>query len=182
MRMPKGIQMSSRMKIRIRQRIRKRMKVRMRQWKIAGNAGLGSIWNMKDKNMETDKIRLLNPLNLAFIGDAVYESFVRQRVFHTHQNASPLILHRLCVSYVQAQSQSLCMGFVEERLDETELVFYKRGRNMKAGHAPKNAGITEYRRATGFECLLGYLQLSEQFDRLNEIMDFAAQIIEKELI
>ncbi|MFB0918217.1 MAG: ribonuclease III domain-containing protein [Clostridiaceae bacterium] len=132
--------------------------------------------------MEPDKIRQLNPLNLAFIGDAVFEVFIRERVFEEYMNSSIVVLHRNSVKYVRAESQSFVMGRIEEMLDETEDSFYKRGRNMKSGHAPKNASIADYRRATGFECLLGYLHLSGQIDRLNEIMEYAAEIIEKELI
>lgn len=132
--------------------------------------------------METDAIKQLNPLNLAFIGDAVFEGFIRERVFKNFINSSIVVLHRMSVKYVSAKSQSFVMGRLELVLNDTETTFYKRGRNMKSGHVPKNASVADYRRATGFESLLGYLHLSGQLERLNEIMGIAAQIIEKEMI
>lgn len=130
--------------------------------------------------MDIQEIKQLNPINLAFIGDAVYETFVRERVFLKNRNATIINLHRDCVKYVQAVSQSFIMTELEKDLTEEELSFYKRGRNSKSGHTPKNAGAVDYKRATGFEAVIGFLYLSGNTERLNEVMNASCEIIEKE--
>ena len=112
-------------------------------------------------------------LVLAYIGDAVYEVFTRKKVLSMHTDMPAHKLHVLNVGYVKAKAQSNAMLAIEPMLTEKELGIYKRGRNAKSATVPKNADLTDYRRATGFEALIGYLHLSEEEDRLNELMEIA---------
>ena len=113
------------------------------------------------------------PLVLAYIGDAVYEVYVRTRVIAEHEDMPAYKLHRHTIEYVKAHAQSNSMTVLEPLLSEAELAVYKRGRNAKSATVPKNADLTEYRRATGFEALVGYLYLGKEEKRLEEIMSIA---------
>lgn len=110
--------------------------------------------------------RELSPLNLAFIGDAVFEVFVRERLL-CQANRPVGELHRLTVSHVKASAQKAAMEKLLSVLTEEELAVFKRGRNAKSNTTPKNAEEGDYHWATGFECLWGYLYLSGQTERLN---------------
>lgn len=119
------------------------------------------------------KASLYSPLVLAYIGDSVYELFVRTKVIESHPDMPAYKLHKLTVGYVKAHAQSNSICAIENILTESELAAYKRGRNAKSATVPKNADLTEYRRATGFEALIGYLYLKEDKQRLEEIMELA---------
>lgn len=123
--------------------------------------------------MDKLKPSLYSPLVLAYIGDGVYELFVRSRIIEEHFDMPPNKLHQLSTTHVRAHAQSRSMVIIEPMLTEDELTIYKRGRNAKSSTVPKNADVTEYRRATGFEALIGYLYLSGKNDRLTEIMNIA---------
>lgn len=114
-----------------------------------------------------------SPLVLAYIGDGVYELYVRERLIFEHSDMPPHKLHILSTTHVKAHSQSNSMNVIEPLLTEQELAIFKRGRNAKSATVPKNADVTDYRRATGFEALIGYLYLSKNDDRLKEIMRIA---------
>jgi ribonuclease-3 family protein len=113
--------------------------------------------------------KLLNPIVLAYIGDAVYEVFVRQYVI-SQPNQRPNHLHRLSTQYVsaKAQAKSLTRWLPHLTGEETDIV--KRGRNAKSGTSAKNAGILEYRHSTAFECLVGYLYYTKQLERLQFLL------------
>ena len=104
-----------------------------------------------------EEVRQLNPLVLAFIGDGVYEVFIRSYIIDRNRNMPVHKLHIKTISYVRAHEQSNFMNQLIELLNEEELSIYKRGRNAKSGTIPKNADVREYRNATGFEALIGYL-------------------------
>ena len=104
----------------------------------------------------------LSPLTLAFVGDAVYEV-----------NMQVSKLHKIAIRYVSAVSQSKIMHAIENDLTEDELNVYKRGRNANSHTSAKNADIVDYRHATGFEALIGYLYLKKDFTRLNKILDLS---------
>jgi len=124
------------------------------------------------KNKFTNKdARLLNPLVLAFIGDAIYEVFIRTYLVDINRDMLVHKLHVKTISFVKAHAQSDFMKGLEIGLTEEELYFYKRGRNAKSGTVPKNAEVQEYRAATGFEALVGYLYITEQNQRLNSIFN-----------
>jgi ribonuclease III family protein len=115
--------------------------------------------------------RQLNPLVLAFIGDAIYEIFIRTYLVDKNRDMSVHKLHVNCISYVKAHAQSEFIKALEERLTEEELAIFKRGRNSKSGTVPKNADLQEYKAATGFEALIGYLYITEQTERLNYLFN-----------
>lgn len=128
--------------------------------------------------LTVDEARQLNPLNLAFIGDGVWEGYVRDRIFLKYLNQTVQVLHKVSVSFVKADAQSDALASILERLTEEESTICKRGRNQK-GNVPKNALQADYRRATGFEALLGYLYLTNQRNRLEELMDYSFEALEQ---
>lgn len=125
------------------------------------------------------KARQLNPLVLAFVGDAIYEVFIRSYLVDLNRDMSVHKLHVKAISYVKAQAQSNFIKKLEPVLTEDEHTIYKRGRNTKSGTVPKNADLQEYRAATGFEALLGYLYLTEQNERLNELLNLVIEVEEE---
>lgn len=112
----------------------------------------------------------LNPLVLAYIGDAVYEVHVRQYLVSL-RNHRPQYLHNQAVKFVSAKAQAQFLKNWLPLLTEEELDIVKRGRNAKSGSVPKNADILDYRHSTAFECLIGYLYYRKRFDRLGALLD-----------
>lgn len=112
--------------------------------------------------------KLLSPGTLAFLGDAVYELFVRQRLVEK-ANMPVKKLHLAAVEQVRCSFQSNAYELIEDRLTEEEQAIWKRGRNANGVKAPKHADPVEYRRATGLEALFGYLFLQGKQDRLEEL-------------
>lgn len=111
----------------------------------------------------------LSPLTLAFIGDTVFDLIVRTRVV-TRGNSQVKKLHKSASSVVNAVSQSAMIHELIPSLTEDELSIYKRGRNAKPHSTAKNAGINDYKAATGFEALLGWLYLSGHTGRILELV------------
>lgn len=114
-----------------------------------------------------------SPLALAYIGDGVYELFVRTRVIEEHENMPANKLHKHTVRYVKAHAQANSIDAMLPHMTEDETAVYKRGRNAKSNTMPKNADMADYRKATGFETLIGFLYLSENSNRLEELMNIA---------
>ena len=112
--------------------------------------------------------RELSPLNLAFVGDCVYEMLVRESLVCA-ANRPVNDLHRESVKYVSAAAQTEAFGKIEASLTEEELAVFKRGRNAKVGHSPKSATEAQYHTATGLEALFGWLYLTEQPQRIKEL-------------
>ena len=112
--------------------------------------------------------RELSSLALAYIGDAVYEVMVRQHLLNKGI-AKVKYLHKESTEFVSAKSQSHYIHHIMDQLTEEELEIVKRGRNTKSHTTAKNATINEYRHSTAFECLIGYLYLTEQNERLEWI-------------
>lgn len=110
----------------------------------------------------------LSPLNLAFIGDCVYEMLVRETLV-TDANRPVNDLHRESVKFVSAKAQTAAFEKIKDILTEEEIAVHKRGRNAKVGHSPKSATEGEYHCATGVEALFGYLYLTERLDRIKEL-------------
>ncbi len=133
------------------------------------------------RKLTEDQARQLNPLNLAFIGDTVWEAFVRDEIFPAYMGHPASVLHQVCVRFVRAEAQSDAMEAIMTELTEAETTIFKRGRNQKSGHVPKNAVLADYRRATGFEALLGYLYLTDQSQRLNHLMEASFAAIAPEI-
>lgn len=108
---------------------------------------------------------MYSPLVLAYIGDAVYEILIRTKIVNGGSRQVNK-LHKQSSELVKAAAQAKILMALEEELTEEERAVYKRGRNAKSGTMAKNATMKDYRMATGFEALVGYLYLSEQLDRL----------------
>ena len=130
----------------------------------------------REKEFTPKDARLLNPLQLALIGDAVYELFIRNYILANNIELTAHKIHVKAIGYVKAKSQSTIMHSLEEELTEEERYIFKRGRNTKSATVPKNADIRDYRMATGFEALIGYLHLIGDYERLNYIMNKAVTI------
>lgn len=128
------------------------------------------ILNYFGSKLSLDEARRMNGLTLAYIGDAVFEVMVREYLVINNQMMSAHKLHLKAVSYVKAQAQSDFIKSIEEQLTEEELHIFKKGRNAKSPTVPKNASVTDYRAATGFEALVGYLYITGQVDRLEFIL------------
>ncbi len=122
--------------------------------------------------METDTVDLreLSPLSLAFVGDGVLELLVRRQLV-AHSKLHPGALNAVKVKYVSARAQYREEKLLEPRLTEDELSWFKRGRNANKATVAKHATAAEYRASTGFECLLGWLYLSGQNQRILELFD-----------
>jgi len=110
-------------------------------------------------------VRAYSPLTLAYIGDAVYEMVIRT-VIVERANKAANELHKKAVKFVQAGTQAAMIMALQDILTEDELAVFKRGRNAKSNTSAKNASITDYRKATGFEALIGFLYLMDQMDRI----------------
>lgn len=111
---------------------------------------------------------MYSPLVLAYIGDAVYELMIRTKIVNSG-NAQVNKLHRRSAALVKAETQAKLIYVLEPYLTEEEAGVYRRGRNAKSMTVAKHATMTDYRRATGFEALIGWLFLSERFERLAEL-------------
>ena len=119
--------------------------------------------------MEEVDIREYSPLTLAYIGDCIYDLVIKSLVI-SEGNKQVNKLHQETSKLVQASAQSLMMRTMQEHLTEEEHAVYKRGRNAKSVSPAKNQSITDYRRATGFEALLGYLYLKKDYKRLLDLV------------
>lgn len=128
--------------------------------------------------MEEVDIHTYSPLTLAYIGDSIYDLIIKSLVIN-QGNKQVNKLHKETSSYVQASAQSLMMRAMQEHLTEEEHAVYKRGRNAKSVSPAKNQSITDYRRATGFEALLGYLYLKKDWKRLLDLVKIGLDSIQK---
>ena len=123
----------------------------------------------------------LSPLTLAFVGDAVFDLFVRERLVCL-ANRPVNRLHSLAVSLVKASSQAMAAKKLSEILSEKELSVLKRGRNAHTNHKAKNASESDYHYATGLEALFGFLYLSGESDRLRELFELTLDFIEEDYV
>ena len=116
-------------------------------------------------HLEDQDLRSYSPLTLAYIGDAVYELIIRT-ILVKKGNCPVNRLHKKASSLVKAGAQSAIMEVIEEELTPEELSVYRRGRNAHSPTMAKHATMADYRRATGFEALMGYLYLKEDYTRM----------------
>lgn len=117
-----------------------------------------------------------SPLVLAYIGDAVYEVMIRTRVVN-QGNTQVSKMHRHDAGLVKAEAQARMIRLLEPDLTEEEEAVYRRGRNAKSASGAKNASVIDYRTATGFEALVGYLYLTERLDRLAQLVGMGLERI-----
>ena len=123
-------------------------------------------------------VKTLSPLTWAYVGDCVYELYVRTHLVNKTK-LKPHSLHIEAIKYVKAKSQADILKKLEEYLTEEEKDIVRRGRNAENHHLPKNANVEEYMYSTAFEALIGYLYLCKKDDRLKEIFDLILDENEK---
>jgi len=133
------------------------------------------LFDLQSKTPE--QIQFLNPLTLAYVGDVVYEVYVRNYILHKY-GGTVNELHKISTKFVKAGAQANIVHTLEAELTEKEWTIVKRGRNQKSGSIPKNANLTDYKYATGFEALVGYLYLMKENKRLEDIIKKAILIVE----
>ena len=129
---------------------------------------------LNEFGLEEQDLRTYSPLTLAYIGDGIFELVVRT-VLVERKNTQAEKLHKAATKIVKAETQALLIEAVKDDLTEEELAVYKRGRNAKAVTRAKNATMSEYRRATGFEALMGYLYLKGDIERMIELIHLAVE-------
>ncbi|MDE7452880.1 MAG: ribonuclease III [Clostridia bacterium] len=120
--------------------------------------------------IDRERARNLSSVTLAFVGDAVYSLYVRERlVISTDFKTGEL--QKLTSKQVSAHGQSELLEKLIPAFTEEENDIYKRGRNAKKSTRSKNASVAEYNRSTGFEAVLGFLYLTGQYKRIEELLD-----------
>ncbi len=122
-----------------------------------------------DEYIENIDIQTVSAQTLAFIGDAVYNVYIR--TYLTSQSTAKAgALHKQSIKYVSARGQAHTIDMLIDSLTEDEILVYKRGRNTNIATVSKNVDVVEYKKATGFECLIGYLYVTKNKKRLDEII------------
>ncbi|EOS69742.1 hypothetical protein C818_02525 [Lachnospiraceae bacterium MD308] len=128
--------------------------------------------------MKEVDVREYSPLTLAYIGDSIYDLIIKSVVVN-EGNRPVKELHRQTSRFVKASAQSQMMRVLQDKLTEEEHGVYKRGRNAKSVSPAKNQSVTDYRRATGFEALMGYLYLNREWERMLELVKAGLESLEK---
>ena len=116
-----------------------------------------------------NEINGMSPLTWAYVGDSVYELYIRNYLVNT-TNQKPHKLHLNAIKYVKAKAQAEILGKLMDSLTEEEKEIVRRTRNTENHHLPKNANLKDYMYATAFEGLIGYLYLTKQQERLEELL------------
>lgn len=124
--------------------------------------------------MKKEDVMQMSPLVWAYMGDAVYEKFIREYVIRQGLCKNGL-LHKKSIKFVSANGQVKILKKIEEKLTEEEQDIVRRGRNSNPHSHAKNADIVDYKYATGFEALIGYLYLTEQQERLDTILNMCVE-------
>lgn len=119
---------------------------------------------------DENDVNLLSPLTWAYIGDCVYELYIRTELINK-TNLKPHKLHIESIKYVKAKAQAEILQNIYEELTEEEKDIVRRGRNTENHHLPKNSNVQEYMYSTAFEALIGYLYLTKNNKRLKEILN-----------
>ena len=129
-------------------------------------------------HMKEVDIREYSPLALAYIGDSIYDVIVKSLILNSG-NKQVQKLHRDTSRFVNAAAQSKMMRKIQEYLTEEEHAVFKRGRNAKSVSPAKNQSITDYRRATGFEALMGWLYLKKEWKRMLDLVKIGLDSLEE---
>lgn len=125
---------------------------------------------------DESEINMMSPLTWAYVGDSVYELYVRTYLASTTK-LNPHKMHVSSIKYVKAGAQATILKSLELTEEEEDIV--RRGRNTQNHHLPKHASLGEYAYSTGFEALIGYLYLNKKDDRLEEVLRKSIQIAEE---
>lgn len=123
-----------------------------------------------ERNKERIEIDTMSPLIWAYVGDSVYELFIRNHLVNTTK-MKPHYLHVSSIQYVKAGAQATILKEIQPNLTQEEQDIVRRGRNAENHHLPKNADPEDYMYSTAFEALIGYLYLTKQDERLKEILN-----------
>lgn len=115
-------------------------------------------------------IQNINPLVFAYMGDVIYEKYVREFLITSNYNSNVHKIHETAIKFVSAKCQSMAFKYIANKISDKELNIYKWGRNSKSKSTAKSTSIVNYRMSTGLECLLGYLYFNGNIERINEIM------------
>lgn len=128
-------------------------------------------------------VNMINVITLAYMGDAVYEVYIREDLIKKGI-AKVEDLQKEAIKYVSAKSQARILKYLLDigYLSNEEIDVAKRGRNYKRGSHPKNTDIITYKNSTGFEALIGYLYLSDKIDRVTEIVNFILEEYDEEMV
>ena len=126
--------------------------------------------------MEEQDVNQMSPLVWAYIGDAVYEEYIRNYLV-INTRYKPHKLHVEATKFVKASAQANILKQLEDILTEEEKEIVRRTRNTKNHHLPKNANVQDYMYATAFEGLIGYLHLTKNKERLEEILELSIKYI-----
>ena len=118
----------------------------------------------------------MNSLNLAFLGDAVHTLFIRSQFSNLEVTSNKL--HKLCSSYCKASAQSKTLDRITPLLTDEEKEVVRKARNAKTHEAPKSSSLVEYKKATCYEALLGYLYINKKQERLNEMLNYSLEELE----
>ena len=130
--------------------------------------------NFLDRNKDIKDVQMLSPLVWAYIGDSVYELFIRTNLVN-NSNAKPHKLHIESIKYVKAGAQANILKKIEDKLTDEEKDIVRRGRNCENHHVAKNSTVADYSYSTGFEALIGYLYLMKRDERLEEILKYCIE-------
>lgn len=122
-----------------------------------------------ERRRDEKDVNMMSPLTWAYIGDCVYELYVRQELINK-TNLKPHKLHIDAINYVKASKQAEILQEIMPKLTEEEQDVVRRGRNAENHHLPKNASVQDYMYSTAFEALIGYLYLTKKDERLKEIL------------
>ncbi|BEP30149.1 Mini-ribonuclease 3 [Helicovermis profundi] len=129
-------------------------------------------------NVSENDLKMMNPLVLAYIGDSIFDLFIKSYMV-SKSKANVNKINKMVVKFVKAPSQALIVKRITEFLSEEEIRIIKRGRNQKTTTPAKNASLVDYKLATGFEALIGWLYLKDDISRLNQIIELSIKIIEE---
>lgn len=132
------------------------------------------------RNREKTDVDSMSPLIWAYVGDSVYELYIRTHLVNITK-LKPHQLHIKSIQYVKAGAQAEILEKLMEILTKEEKEIVRRGRNAENHHLPKNATVQEYMYSTAFESLIGYLYLTKQDDRLKEILEQCIEIVENKI-
>ncbi len=135
------------------------------------------ITSMNLEPLDELTVRMMNPLKLAYLGDVVFEMYIRVYLINKVV-LTPHEMSKKAIQYVKASSQASLVIGIKEQLSEEEWTLVKRGRNQKSATVPKNALMSDYRYATGFEALIGYLHLLNREQRIIEIVKLGIDYLE----
>lgn len=127
-----------------------------------------------NREREVAEVNTMSPLTWAYIGDNVYELFIRTHLINTTK-LKPHELHVEAIKYVKAEAQAAILEKINDNLSDEEKEIVRRGRNAENHHVPKNVSVQTYMYATAFESLIGYLYLTKQDGRLYDILNMCIE-------